>query len=712
MNDYKDLPRSIIDYVRGAYKRALQKEEPTLPFSLLKVAVQRAQTELNKIVAANTIRVTPQQRATYSMKDVDAEELRTTEAGPAGRKAAKGKGKAKEVSVAHDVDRLPTTDKAGRSEEQRAADTKARKATEKRAAGTAATKASRGRTGADVGRSTRNDPQPPKAAKGTAPKVPFVLLIKRGTGLRKKPQGKPRKPVGGEKTGPGGSRRPYKSRSVVESSVELTDEDADGDSEDDGPAPAPTRTARGGIDDDQPEEDEDGFVAARLPRRRCFISGKVCKYGSAAQESAAFHKAKHVACVGCQAGKTRCTVIRPAESGAALTWDTPLGDMAEELFPDDTIHILPHVSQHELMHPPETFGQLQEFYVRWLREMRAAMRDSVDDTIRLETQVQTMHEDIIGELRASVNILKQEILEKTSVVHCAVQGVAARMRRELHASVAELKEAMEDLRPVRFPFVDGSVRASRNGTPASELEGETAAAACEGNRVAKEVVVVQQDATGVPRQVSAAAQEATAAGPSTEKTAAGKPASTKTSVQPETDGTPAAGSIGPRSPPRRTPTPEHVQPVGARTPLVESDADAAMQGPGAEGRTPPVESVEQTLGAQPPPAARRTPAVESEEEAAAARPPVSRTPPGESEDDGRGHSEGTVSQGKRKRGEEANDGETPPADTVSGGGRSRKVAKTAPAGDQPLDENIYGRGKRNVRPADVPVETKKKSGRK
>ena len=81
------------------------------------------------------------------------------------------------------------------------------------------------------------------------------------------------------------------------------------------------------------------------------------------QESMAFHNAKHVACMACQTAKTRCTVGRPADPAVGLTFDTPLGDMAEELFPEDAAGILPQISPHVLMDTPETFGQLQEFYV-------------------------------------------------------------------------------------------------------------------------------------------------------------------------------------------------------------------------------------------------------------------------------------------------------------------------------------------------------------
>ena len=137
MNDHKDFPRCVIDYVRGAYKRALEKKQPTLEFALLKVAVQRAQAALSNIAPPQTIHVMPQQAAAQSSKNVEAVELRTTE-GPAGRKTAKGKGKAKtrpEDTVDNNIDRR-ATEKHSRNEEVRAGEGKARKVMEKRGVGT------------------------------------------------------------------------------------------------------------------------------------------------------------------------------------------------------------------------------------------------------------------------------------------------------------------------------------------------------------------------------------------------------------------------------------------------------------------------------------------------------------------------------------------------------------------------------------------------
>ena len=84
MNKYNNLPRSVIDYVRGAYKRALEKQESTLPFSLLKVAVERACAASTGVVASNTIHVKTQQLA-HSSKTVNAVDLPPTE-GQAGKK--------------------------------------------------------------------------------------------------------------------------------------------------------------------------------------------------------------------------------------------------------------------------------------------------------------------------------------------------------------------------------------------------------------------------------------------------------------------------------------------------------------------------------------------------------------------------------------------------------------------------------------------------
>ena len=100
MKNYKDLPRCLMDYVRGAYKRALEKQQPTLPFSLLKVAVERARTALApktalaNTIPANTIHVKPQQAVTRTSKVVEVVmEARIPEQEQVARKASKGKGK-------------------------------------------------------------------------------------------------------------------------------------------------------------------------------------------------------------------------------------------------------------------------------------------------------------------------------------------------------------------------------------------------------------------------------------------------------------------------------------------------------------------------------------------------------------------------------------------------------------------------------------------
>ena len=175
MHEYKDLPRCLMDYVRGAYKRALEKNESTLPFALLKAAVDRARTALNVVAAPTTIHVKPQHPVAHGSKTVDAGESRATE-GQEARKVLKGKGKAKaaaEDTPDHHVDRRQA-ERHGRSEEVKGGDPKGKKVAEKKTAA----KPSRGRTGTDVARHAKNDPPVPKAAKGTAAKVPYVVLIK------------------------------------------------------------------------------------------------------------------------------------------------------------------------------------------------------------------------------------------------------------------------------------------------------------------------------------------------------------------------------------------------------------------------------------------------------------------------------------------------------------------------------------------------------
>ena len=94
MHEYPDLPRSLIDYVRGAYKHALEKKESTLPFALLKIAVGRGQTALKRVVPPSTVHVRLQQDLARSSKTVDEGESRANE-GQGGRKVTKSKGKAK-----------------------------------------------------------------------------------------------------------------------------------------------------------------------------------------------------------------------------------------------------------------------------------------------------------------------------------------------------------------------------------------------------------------------------------------------------------------------------------------------------------------------------------------------------------------------------------------------------------------------------------------
>ena len=171
MNNYKDLPRCLMDYVRGAYKRALEKDEATLPFSLLKAAVDRARKALNGVGSANTIQVRPQQDAPSGSKLTDVVESRSTEQGQGGRKSAKGKGKGKEDPVMHERD-----ERQANTEDSRAGlDTRAKRGTEKRAGGSG-TKASQARAGTNGGWSHKNDQPVPRAMKGTISKVPYVLI--------------------------------------------------------------------------------------------------------------------------------------------------------------------------------------------------------------------------------------------------------------------------------------------------------------------------------------------------------------------------------------------------------------------------------------------------------------------------------------------------------------------------------------------------------
>ena len=220
---------------------------------------------MNRVVPPTMIHVKPQKDVARSSKPVDEVESRANE-GQSAKKVGKSKGKAKagpEDFRDDDVD-IRTAEKTGRAKETKGGDARGKKAAEKRGA-VGGSKPSRGRTGADVARHVKNDPPVPKGAKGTAQKVPFVLLIKRNASLQTRTQGKPKKSTGGEKTAPGGSRRGYKSRSVVESSAELSDADASGDTDDDGRAGTATRATRYQGDDDQPDEDEEGCIAARLP---------------------------------------------------------------------------------------------------------------------------------------------------------------------------------------------------------------------------------------------------------------------------------------------------------------------------------------------------------------------------------------------------------------------------------------------------------------